>query len=180
MNTSIVSIEEHRSQYDGNPAVYVGTYGKYNGGSLDGMWVDLTTFSDYDEFIEFCEAIHSDEDDPELMFQDYENFPKQWYDEFIYEDEFDKIIEYANLSDNEQEAVDAYFDEISDNAEIYEIIEKWQGEWDDEEAFAQHIFEECYEHNLSDFAIRYFDMEAFARDLFAEGYTFADGHVFSD
>ena len=38
--------EKELHDYDyhsGHPALYVGTYGKYNGGSLDGMWVDLTT-----------------------------------------------------------------------------------------------------------------------------------------
>lgn len=28
------------------PALYVGTYAKYNSGSLSGMWVDLTTFDE--------------------------------------------------------------------------------------------------------------------------------------
>jgi hypothetical protein len=31
---------------DGHPAVYVGTYAKYNDGSLFGMWVDLVKCGD--------------------------------------------------------------------------------------------------------------------------------------
>ena len=53
--------EKELHDYDyhsGHPALYVGTYGKYNGGSLDGMWVDLTTFSDYDDFMDFCHLLH--------------------------------------------------------------------------------------------------------------------------
>ncbi len=61
-----------------NPAVYVGTYRKYNEGSLFGMWVDLTACANYDEFIEVCHKLHADEDDPELMYQDFEYFPRRF------------------------------------------------------------------------------------------------------
>jgi len=71
------AIEEHKADWrDENPSLYCGTYGKYNNGDLSGLWVDLSTFDDYDDFINFCKAYHADEYDPELMFQDYENFPK--------------------------------------------------------------------------------------------------------
>lgn len=53
------------------------TYGKYNDGSLCGLWIDLSSFNSYDDFIEFCQAIHADEEDQELMAQDYEGFPRQ-------------------------------------------------------------------------------------------------------
>ena len=56
-------------------------------------WIDLSSFNDYDEFINFCKAIHADEEDPELMAQDYEGFPRQWYNEgFMSEDDFDNIL----------------------------------------------------------------------------------------
>ena len=72
------AIADHKSPCDGEPSVYVGTYGKYNDGSLCGLWIDLSSFNDYDEFINFCKAIHADEEDPELMAQDYEGFPRQY------------------------------------------------------------------------------------------------------
>lgn len=34
--------------------VYVGTYNKYNNGSLFGKWLDLSDYSDKDEFLEAC------------------------------------------------------------------------------------------------------------------------------
>ena len=39
---------EHKSRCDGEPSVYVGTYGKYNGGEnpLRGLWIDLSSFDD--------------------------------------------------------------------------------------------------------------------------------------
>ena len=55
-------VTEHEYDYtSGNPAVYVGTYYKHNCGSLYGMWVDLTSFLDYDDFMEFCHLLHIDE-----------------------------------------------------------------------------------------------------------------------
>lgn len=63
------AVARHKSSCDGEPSVYVGTYGKYNDGSLCGLWIDLSSFNSYDDFIEFCKAIHADEEDPELMAQ---------------------------------------------------------------------------------------------------------------
>ena len=56
--------------------VYVGTYNKYNSGSLFGKWLDLFDYWDKDEFMEACRELHKDDQDPELMFQDYENIPE--------------------------------------------------------------------------------------------------------
>ena len=59
--------------------LYVGTYRKYNNGSLFGEWITLSDFSDKDEFLAYCRQLHSDEDDPEFMFQDYEGLPSSLY-----------------------------------------------------------------------------------------------------
>ena len=98
------------SELEGNPSVYCGTYGKYNNGSLFGLWLDITKFNDYDEFIDVCRQLHADEEDPELMFQDYECFPRELYCESCMgEETFDKILEYGELSDDDKEQM------ISDN-----------------------------------------------------------------
>ena len=55
--------------------VYVGTYGKYNSGSIEGAWIDLATCSDYSAFLEACRKAHKDEVDPEFMIQDYSELP---------------------------------------------------------------------------------------------------------
>lgn len=157
------------------PAVYVGTYGKYNDGDLSGQWLDLTSFDSYDEFIEYCMALHSDEDEPELMFQDYQEFPGQWYSESFGEKVFDRIINYASMDD--REAVDAYLSEFDDD-DLNDFEDRLMGKWDSEEDFAWNIFDECYASSMPDGFIQYFDIKAFTRDLF-EDYVFADGYVFS-
>ena len=103
-------IREHAAHYENsNPAVYCGTYAKYNNGSLYGMWIDLTTFDTYREFITFCNRLHADEADAELMFQDYEHYVSAWYCEgCMGEETFNKIKEYAELSEEKREAYEAY------------------------------------------------------------------------
>ena len=164
------AIANHKSECDGEPSVYVGTYGKYNDGSLCGLWIDLTTFYAYDDFIDFCKAIHADEEHPELMAQDYEGF--------MSEDDFDNILEYSDMCDKHgQEAVDDYL-EFHDELDNFE--EAYCGEWDSEEDFARHIIDECYnlESEMGDLA-RYFDYEAFGRDLFMYDYSMgANNNVF--
>ena len=178
--TLIEAIGEHKSACEGNPSIYCGTYGKYSGEKgICGLWIDLTTFNDYDDFIEFCQAIHADEEDPELMAQDYEGFPRQWYNEgFMSEDDFDHILEYSDMCDKHgQEAVDDYM-EFYDELDNFE--EAYCGEWDSEEDFARHIVEECYdlERSMGDLA-RYFDYEAFGRELFMYDYSMgANNNVF--
>ena len=173
------AVSEHKSGCDGEPSVYVGTYGKYNEGSLCGLWIDLSSFSDYDEFIDFCNAIHADEEDPELMAQDFEGFPRQWYNEgFMSEEDFDHIQEYTELCDKyDVDAVDDYM-EFADELDNFE--EAYCGEWDSEEDFARHIVNECYnlEKLMGDLS-RYFDYEAFGHDLFMWDYNMgANNHVF--
>lgn len=167
------------SELDGNPSVYCGTYGKYNNGSLFGLWLDITKFNDYDEFIDVCRQLHADEEDPELMFQDYECFPRELYSESCMdEDTFDKILEYGELSEDEKEAVDNFLE--NNDFDMEKFREAYVGKWDSEEEFAYHIIEECYDLDkmMGDLS-RFFDYDAFASELFDSDYYMGDdGHVF--
>lgn len=55
--------------------VYVGTYKKYNSGSIKGAWLDLSDYETYQDFLKACRDLHKDESDPEYMIQDCECFP---------------------------------------------------------------------------------------------------------
>ena len=63
------------------PRLYVGTYAKYNNGSIAGEWVDLEQFDCKEDFYKYCKKLHKNEHDPEFMFQDFEGFPKDMYSE---------------------------------------------------------------------------------------------------
>ena len=43
--------------------IYVGTYAKYNDGSLFGKWMDLSDYIDLNDFYEACLELHQDEED---------------------------------------------------------------------------------------------------------------------
>ena len=64
-------------RYDLSEArIYVGTYAKYNEGSLRGKWIDLSDCYDQDEFMEVCHELHQDEEEPELMSKIGRTYPK--------------------------------------------------------------------------------------------------------
>lgn len=175
-----MSVEDYMNDSeDSHPAVYVGTYSKYNDGMLFGMWVDLVKCGDYDTFMEVCHNLHADEEDPELMYQDFECFPEAWYSESgIYEDTFDKIMEFAALDEDDREAYEEFVDAFSEDS-IDKFKERFMGKWDSEEAFAEHIIDECYDLiGIMGHLASYFDYKAYARDLFIEDYYFTEGYVF--
>ena len=156
-----------------SPALYCGTYGKYNSGNLSGMWVDLSTFDDYEDFVNFCLAIHADESEPELMYQDYENMPGSLYHESMGEKGFNKIEEYCELCDEYSvEAVDDFLEWYSPE-DLDMMHDSYAGVYDSEEDFAREIVSDCYDiENIMGNLACYFDYEAFARDLFMGDYYF--------
>lgn len=170
-----------------NAKLYVGTYAKYNAGSLNGEWLNLNDYANKEEFYKACRELHADETDPEFMFQDAENIPESLYgesyvNEFIWEI-LSRIDEISN--------VDAFFEfceymypspfETGDNIDdfISDFNDAYEGEYDNEEDFARYTVEECYniEKTMGNLAC-YFDYEAFARDLFLTDYMMLGDYVF--
>lgn len=116
-----------------NPKVYVGTYAKYNNGSLSGQWVDLTQFANYSEFVKYCQNIHKDESDPELMIQDYKNFPDglscgEWLSEQDYNDVISEFkAENASLNCQIIDYSDKAFAVVGDTKPIKDELKKLGG-----------------------------------------------------
>lgn len=172
------------SNYDDCPKVYVSTFNKYNRGSLEGMWVDISLFDDYDEFMDFCTLLHYDDDDPEFMMQDFENFPQDLYDEGMGRKDFERIHRYCELIEQDKEIVDAYLELYGwdDDLTWEHINDLYQGCYDSEEAFAEYIVDEVYydEIQRGGFIAQYIDYERMARDLFMCDYDMSgDGHVWA-
>lgn len=171
--------------FDLNDAkVYVSTYKKYNEGSLNGGWLNLSDFSDKEGFYEACKKFHMDENYPELIFQDYENIPDKLISEnHISEKFFDLRNELDNLTDTEKDAFWTWINyigyNIADN-DAQDLIDEFKhsyvGEYEDEEDFAYQLVDEIY--YLPEVAKTYFDYEKFAIDLFINDYYFDNGFVF--
>lgn len=160
-------------------AIYVGTYGKYAEGSIFGKWLSLADFSDYDEFIDACKALHADEQSPELMFQDWEYIPEGFISECSLNPTFFELRD--ELTADEEEAFTEWINYTGEPVEDAEkAVERFRdaycGEWNSEEVFAEELFSECYEVPEN---IRYYiDYQAFARDLFMCDYFYTGGYVF--
>ena len=147
------------------PRIYVGTYAKYNDGSIDGEWVDLTDFAhDYDGFVKHCREIHKDEKDPEFMIPDYEGFPSSMYHEggLPSEEEFNKIIELYELDDSEKDAYAAYLELGYSDDSIEAFREHYYGKYEDDNTLG---YESVEEFGMPQNPEMYFDYDRFGRDL---------------
>ncbi|EFI2244205.1 antirestriction protein ArdA, partial [Escherichia coli] len=116
------------------PAVYVGTWHKYNCGSIAGRWFDLTTFDDERDFFAACRALHQDEADPELMFQDYEGFPGNMASECHINWAWVEGFRQAR-DEGCEEAYRLWVDDTGET-DFDSFRDAWWGEADSEEAFA--------------------------------------------
>src|SRR3972149_4255030 len=124
----------------GGPSVYVGTYGKYNAGSIKGAWLNLDDYASKDEFLKAAEEIHKDEADPELMFQDYEGFPKRYYGESSINE---KLWDWLALDEDDRELLEVYIDSVGDtDATIEDARDRFKGKYDSEEAWAQEFLDD--------------------------------------
>ncbi len=168
------AISKHEWKHDSDsPSLYCGTYGKYNSGNFNGMWVNVSTFDSYEDFVNFCKAIHADEDDPELMYQDFANMPDCLYHESMGEKGFEKIMEYCEMCDEYCVSAVEDFLEFYSPEDLDRMQDAYAGVYDSEEDFARETVNDCYniEKMMGDLAC-YFDYEAFARDLFINDYIF--------
>ena len=88
-----------------NPRIYVGTWAKYNAGSLSGEWLALRDYDNYSELCEVMRAIHEDESDPEPMIQDCEDFPEGFsvVSGSLSEEEYNDILKACKEEEEEEE-----------------------------------------------------------------------------
>jgi len=156
------------------PAVYVGTYRKYNNGSLSGSWLVLDEYTSREEFYEDCHKLHKDESDPEFMFQDWQDIPDNLIGESWISSEYWEFLE----AEGDSEAKSAFIAWYGSwDADAFE--ESYQGEYGSELEFAYQLIEDTgYLQEVPDTVAQYFNYEAFSRDLFMSDYHSFDGHVF--
>lgn len=165
---------------DEYPTVYVGTYRKYNEGSLYGAWIDLTACYDYDEFMEVCHKLHADESEPELMFQDFMYFPERWYAEGSFsEEKFDKIMEWWTLDDKKKEAYEKFM-WLFGEEDIEKFNNAYVGKYTWQEDFAKVIIAELHPEVAHSDMERFFNYEKYAQELFESDFTWEKGYVFKN
>jgi antirestriction protein len=140
--------------------VYVGTYAKYNAGSIAGAWLNLADYEDKAAFFEACRKLHSDENDPELMFQDWEGLASAAVSECDIEG---AAFELRNLEKHELEAVEAFI--ALSGCGLEESIETaldGYGCYDSPTEWAESELEAC--GDVPSHLQGYIDFESYARD----------------
>lgn len=168
----------HTGITDNNACVYVGTYHKYNCGSLDGAWVDLESFNDEDELMEFLYRLHADEAEPEFMVQDYMNFPRRFYSESMNENDFAELYEWLNLDEEEREMCKEYWSEIDEKASVEAIKDKLVYSGDSDEYFDELADEALSDYNVPTFLQCCFDYGRW-REMCGYDYSVTRNFVFA-
>jgi antirestriction protein len=142
--------------------IYVGTYAKYNSGSIAGAWIDLEDHSDKDSFLAACAELHKDESDPELMFQDFEGFPRSMYSESSISDE---LFAWLQLGEDDRELQAVYQDNVDGDGTIDKAREAFCGKYDSEEDWAAQFLDDTGGlEGVPEHLKNYIDYEAYARD----------------
>ena len=156
--------------------VYVGTYGKYNAGSINGAWLNLEDYTDKDEFLEACAELHKDEADPEFMFQDWEDIP-------------DGMISESRIDEKAWDLLDAFdeFDEGAVRAYIKcfggwsrgDFEDRYRGEWSSWGDMGESVVGDLgYLDEIPEYLQCYFDYEKFAQDMRVSGDMIEHGGYF--
>ena len=129
------------------------------------------------DFFAACRALHQDEADPELMFQDYEGFPGNMASECHINWAWVEGFRQAR-DEGCEEAYRLWVDDTGET-DFDTFRDAWWGEADSEEAFAVEFASDTgLLADVPETVALYFDYEAYARDLFLDSFTFIDGHVF--
>ena len=169
-----------------NVQIYVGTYNKYNNGSIYGEWLDLSNYSDIQELHAEMRKIHKDEEDPEFMFQDYECpdfFQKlNLISECHISENIFEVIEIIENCSYVIEVIEAYCNCIYPNNEtIEEIIEKieesYNGEYSNDNEFVQELLESCGDIPVNLPSYIHIDWERTAYDIMMD-YSTSENHYF--
>jgi len=178
-----------------NPRVWVGSLAGYNAGRLVGAWVDLTNKSAAEVWDEARELMRPQiagwmteaEAFDECTCMDTDNLAGLVHGECSIEEAvaaaelIGSLPSWVPLS-----AVTAYVLIYSDlsigvkDFSLSEFEDAYRGEYSSEQDYAEQLIDDTGMLDAMPENLRnYFDYEAFTRDMFMDGYSFIDGHVFT-
>lgn len=166
--------------------LYVGTYKKYNEGSLAGAWLDLDDYADKEEFLEACYELHKDEEDPELMFQDYEKehpWEEGLYSESCVPEKYWELKEAAENCSLDDDALEAWCSQenIKEQEDFQRAEKCYCGHytsWNPGADYAEELYTDLGYMDNDNPLLRYVDWDAVWRDLTFENYFEESGYIF--
>lgn len=150
--------------------IYVGTYHKYNCGSIRGKWLELPLTDE--ELKSELDWIADTEIDPEFMIQDFETDLNIKIEEC---DNIEELNELARRTNNWSETqkevfgcmVDDWSADTDDAIEKVDDYEYWYIDGDNDTQLAENYIDEMggLQHLDRETLERYFDFESFGRNL---------------
>ena len=179
--------------------VYVGTYNKYNEGSLFGKWLDMSDYDSYEDFIAACKELHKDEDEPEFMFQDFDfdSEVRPLLKQLVSESHVNpQVWDVFDLDSDERTYVLATWDNYDSDLSVKEALEKgresYLGSYDsDPRDYVYDRLEGCLMdlpgsvdprtgelYRTYQFILGLMDLDKAVREFEYDNYTFIDGCVF--
>lgn len=167
-----------------NCKIVIGSWGSYtecNERALGSSWLDLSDYDSWDEIREELtrQGFELEGIDAELFVQDIESDIDFDFncDAMHPATLFNLLKESEILTDNYKFRVAAAYMEVNGFEDWAYLVEEYGDCWDDDITLwrdmdmvevAEELIHNCYD--LPEFAERYFDYEAFARDLSYDGY----------
>lgn len=150
-----------------SPRIYRACLACYNSGNLVGEWFDATDA----DTVESWQAAHE-------LLTSHEEYVVHDYDEMPNLGEYptmERIVEVAEMVERHGYGpVNAYLGNFGTDADLDSFEDVFCGEWRSEVAFAENLLDDMGELKDDSLASRYFDYEAFTRDLFMGDYWSAD------
>ncbi len=171
---------------------YVGTYAKYNEGSLDGVWMGLDGYEDAEYLLDCMRGMHEDEADPELMLQDWniklDGLCASDLGECPDADTLQFLLDMLQAEEDERELALDYLsargDKLSDYTDFADLLSQEQdayagtldaNSWNAFRDWAVQMFMECHEipENLESYLDAEHIASEYSRDTYeGEKYVF--------
>lgn len=168
------------------PALYCGTYAKYNNGSIAGKWLELENYGSAEEFLQACAELHKDESDPEYMFQDFEGFPKELYGESLSLVDLEKIYGYLALDENDRDIVAEYANATGYSFDDFDFDQATESYYttlesgNHERELGEYVIDEgLFGVEIPEALQSYIDYEAIGRDWLMDMSVSDNGYVFT-
>lgn len=160
------------------PRIYVGTYHKYNSGSIAGQWLDVEDYSDKDDFLEACAKLHDNEADPEFMFQDHEGIPSKFIGESFVAEEL--WTDFLTLDEDKREIVELYFENCNSSIDVSDVLERFEGKYDNGEEYVQEYMDSTGDlKDVPEWLQYYIDFDSIWREWEFDKDTFrANGELY--
>ncbi len=150
------------------PRIYVHCLVSYNDGNLHGEWIDAIDADEIKEGIADMLKASPIDGAEEYEIRDYEDFGCLSIHEH---EDINVVAKAGRMIEEHGDAYASYANNVGiEYATESDFDDNYNGEWDTEEAYAENLWDECYDNDIPEHAKGYIDYARFARDLFMGDY----------